>query len=367
MKITLIAGARPNFMKIAPIIHAIHAAKDAGEDISYRLVHTGQHYDAKLSDSFFEDLGIPEPHANLEVGSASHAVQTANIMIRFEQELINNPTDVVLVVGDVNSTMAATLVAKKMNVKVAHVEAGLRSFDMEMPEEINRLVTDILADYFFTTTPEAGGHLQQMGNSPDKIYFVGNTMIDSLIKNLQMLEQPEVYLETALAPQNYLLLTLHRPSNVDDSDKLTDMLNFITEKAAGMKVIFPVHPRTRARLEQMGYHSDSIIFTEPLRYLEFIYLVKNAKAVVTDSGGIQEETTYLKVPCFTLRENTERPETITLGTNELLGFDKDKIGEAFNRLLAGQWKEGQIPALWDGKAAERIIQQILKFEFSVAI
>lgn len=358
------AGARPNFMKIAPIIHAIKAAQQAGGDISYRLVHTGQHYDAKLSDSFFEDLGIPEPDANLEVGSASHAVQTANIMIRFEQELLQHPTDAVLVVGDVNSTMAATLVAKKLNTRVVHVEAGLRSFDMDMPEEINRLVTDVLADYFFTTTPEAGENLKALAATPEKIFFVGNTMIDSLVKNLTRLEQPQVYVDEKLTPGNYFLLTLHRPSNVDDLQKLSDMLDFIAEQAQGRKIIFPVHPRTRARMEQAGYSSPNIIFTEPLRYLEFIYLVKNAQAVITDSGGIQEETTYLHVPCLTLRENTERPETVTLGTNELLGFNKERIKEALEKIIKGEWKKGQIPALWDGKASVRIVEQLMKLEYS---
>ena len=360
MKITIVAGARPNFMKIAPIIHAIQKEQKNNKNISFRLVHTGQHYDAKLSDSFFEDLNIPEPNANLGVGSASHAVQTANIMIGFEQELINNPTDFVLVVGDVNSTMAATLVAKKMDTKVVHVEAGLRSFDLTMPEEINRLVTDVIADYFFTTSEEAGNHLIQMGNNSHQIYFVGNTMIDSLISNLDKLIKPEIFETENLSEKSYLLITLHRPSNVDDIDKLSDMLAFISKHNQNKKLIFPVHPRTKAKLNSIENLPSNIVFTDPLRYLEFIYLVKNSFALVTDSGGIQEETTYLNITCLTLRENTERPETIRLGTNELLGFDKVKIENAFNKLNSGNWKKGQIPPLWDGLTSERIISQLLQ-------
>ncbi|MDQ3072203.1 MAG: UDP-N-acetylglucosamine 2-epimerase (non-hydrolyzing) [Bacteroidota bacterium] len=356
MLITLIAGARPNFMKIAPLIHAIRRFNESTPiELKYRLVHTGQHYDRKLSDTFFEDLNIPEPDANLEVGSASHAVQTANIMIRFEEELMAHRADVVLVVGDVNSTMAATLVAKKMGVKVAHVEAGLRSFDMDMPEEINRLVTDSIADYFFTTTPEAGKNLRDMGQSADHIYFVGNTMIDTLHANLGKLTPPALLAEYNLAPKEYILLTLHRPSNVDDDAKLAEMLDFITSRADGRKIIFPVHPRTRTKLEGLVL-SKNLLLAEPMRYLEFLYLVKDAFCVVTDSGGIQEETTYLGVPCMTLRENTERPETITIGTNELLGFDKVKIADAFDRLHNGRWKNGKIPEKWDGQAAHRIVE-----------
>ncbi|MCX6351895.1 MAG: UDP-N-acetylglucosamine 2-epimerase (non-hydrolyzing) [Bacteroidetes bacterium] len=269
MKITIIAGARPNFMKIAPIIHAIRKLDPNSEKINYRLVHTGQHYDSKLSDSFFKDLDIPVPDANLEVGSASHALQTANIMIRFEKELIENPTDLVLVVGDVNSTMAATLVAKKMDTKVAHVEAGLRSFDMEMPEEINRLVTDILADYFFTTSMEAEINLKSIGIPSSKIFFVGNTMIDSLIGNLGKLEKPHIYSSENLDKGNFILMTLHRPSNVDDIDKLSELMTFISELASNYKIIFPVHPRTQVRLQQLSLLPDNVILIESLRLLKF--------------------------------------------------------------------------------------------------
>lgn len=358
MKITLVAGARPNFMKIAPIVHAIKKLNETENlGVEFRLIHTGQHYDAKLSDSFFVDLNIPQPDANLEVGSASHAVQTANIMIKFEQELIDNPTDLVLVVGDVNSTMACTIVAKKMNIKVAHVEAGLRSYDMEMPEEINRLVTDSIADYFFTTTQDAGLNLKKAGIAEKDIFFVGNTMIDTLAANLSKLEQPEIYKNENLSENKYIILTLHRPSNVDDKDKLKELLDFIASLSKGIKLIFPVHPRTRAKMEGLEIPS-SLTLTEPMRYLEFIYLVKNAFCVVTDSGGIQEETTWLSVPCMTLRENTERPETVSIGTNELLGFNKPEIEKAFAKLLSDNWKKGQIPELWDGNTAERIVKQI---------
>ncbi|WP_346753159.1 non-hydrolyzing UDP-N-acetylglucosamine 2-epimerase [Splendidivirga corallicola] len=359
MKVTLIAGARPNFMKIGPIVHAIENAKASNKSIDYRLVHTGQHYDEKLSNSFFKDLNIPEPHVNLGVGSGSHAVQTANIMIKFEEELASNPCDFVLVVGDVNSTVACALVAKKMNTKVIHVEAGLRSYDMRMPEEINRIATDALADVFFTTTPEAGYNLIEKGCNKSNIYFVGNTMIDSLVSNLGNLVKPALFDDQALSETDYLVMTLHRPSNVDEQSKLAKIINLIGEKCNGKKVIFPVHPRTKQILDQFSSIPENIYCTEPLGYLEFMYLVKNSFAVITDSGGIQEETTYLGIPCITLRENTERPETTTLGTNELLGFNVEAISNAFSRLFNGEWKRGSIPGLWDGKAAERIVRALI--------
>jgi UDP-N-acetylglucosamine 2-epimerase (non-hydrolysing) len=359
MKITLVAGARPNFMKIAPIIHAIKKSNaENGTAIDYRLVHTGQHYDKKLSQNFFDDLNIPQPNANLEVGSASHAVQTAKIMIAFEQELLNHRCDYLLVVGDVNSTMACTLVAKKMGITVIHVEAGLRSYDMEMPEEINRMVTDSIADFFFTTTPEAGYKLVKMGCNPDNIYFVGNVMIDSLIGNLKRLLQPLVWEEQKLKGGDYYLMTLHRPSNVDEEKSLQELISLLGREADDKPIIFPAHPRTQKQLKAIGL-PDNVIMVEPMRYLEFIYLVKHAFAVLTDSGGIQEETTYLGIPCFTLRENTERPETITLGTNELIGINHDNIIAAFKKLKSGNWKEGKVPLLWDGSTSERIIETLL--------
>lgn len=359
MNITLVAGARPNFMKIAPIIHAINDSNKAGNSlVKFRLVHTGQHYDKKLSQNFFDDLKIPTPHANLEVGSASHAVQTAKIMIAFEQELLAHPCDFLLVVGDVNSTMACTLVAKKMGIKVVHVEAGLRSYDLDMPEEINRMVTDSIADIFFTTTPDAGYKLVQMGCNPDHIYFVGNVMIDSLIGNLERLQRPAVWDQQQLTDKEYYLMTLHRPSNVDEEKNLQELISLLGQQAAPKPIIFPAHPRTQKQLKAIGL-PDNIIMVEPMRYLEFIYMVKHAFAVLTDSGGIQEETTLLSVPCFTLRENTERPETISVGTNELIGLNPNNILEGFKKLKSGNWKEGSIPLLWDGNTSKRIIETLL--------
>ncbi len=359
MNITIIAGARPNFMKIAPIIRAIEASRNQGNNIHYRLVHTGQHYDQKLSGSFFDELNIPTPDVNLEVGSGSHAVQTAQIMVKFEEEMMQNPCDYVLVVGDVNSTMACAIVAKKLHTKVIHVEAGLRSFDLRMPEEINRMVTDAITDLFFTTTELAGSHLKKAGIPDEAIYFVGNTMIDTLIANLGNLRAPEVFEKQQLKPGGYWVMTLHRPSNVDEAHKLLGLLNLIAENAGEKPVIFPVHPRTANTLKDLGELPSNIVFTDPLPYLEFMYLVKNAAAAVTDSGGIQEETTYLGIPCITLRENTERPETVSVGSNVLCGFNPDLMKKAFDDLNSGNWKTGEIPELWDGKTAERIVDAIL--------
>lgn len=354
MKITLVAGARPNFMKIAPLMHALR-----GSSIQYRLVHTGQHYDEKMSDSFFRDLNIPLPDANLEVGSGSHAVQTAKIMIEFEKELLANPCDYVLVVGDVNSTLACSIVAKKMNIKVIHVEAGLRSGDWTMPEEVNRVVTDALTDIYFTTTPEAGYHLVREGVSASKIHLVGNVMIDSLVANMSKLQKPALYDSWGLSPRSFYLLTLHRPSNVDDPAQLQSLVALLAEQAGDKTIVFPIHPRTQKNLN-LDQLPGNIRLVDPMRYLEFIYLVRDAFAILTDSGGIQEESTYLQVPCLTLRENTERPETITVGSNELVGTQTAHILAAFERLRSGNWKKGQIPLLWDGKAAERMVQLLSK-------
>lgn len=354
MKITLIAGARPNFMKIAPIIKEILSTNTEHSSISYRLVHTGQHYDDKLSQVFFEELEIPEPDVNLGAGSGSQAEQTARIMVEFERDLIKNPTDLVVVVGDVNSTMACTIVAKKLNTKVAHVEGGIRSWDMTMPEEINRMATDALADYFFTTSRVANDNLKNTGVSEDRIFFVGNTMIDSLLTNLVKIKRPEVWEKQGLKNENYLVLTLHRPSNVDDLNKFENLVNAIDE-SAGMPVVFPVHPRTKKNYDQLSIKPRLVVPTDPLSYLEFIYLIKNAKGVITDSGGVQEETTVLGIPCLTLRNNTERPETVTIGTNEMIGEDIEVLKNALSNLKAGKWKTGEIPELWDGRAAERIV------------
>lgn len=357
MKITLIAGARPNFMKIAPIIRAIENAQALGNQIHYRLVHTGQHYDDKLSKVFFEQLEIPEPAINLGAGSGTQAEQTARIMIEFEKDLIANPTDLVIVVGDVTSTMACTIVAKKMNTKVAHVEGGIRSFDMAMPEEINRIVTDSLADYFFTTSEVANQNLRKSGVEDRQIFFVGNTMIDTLLAQLPKTKKPTKWAEWKVEAKKYLVLTLHRPSNVDDADKFANWMQVID--AVGLPVIFPVHPRTQKNFSLLKKKPANIIACDPLSYHEFIYLIKESKAVITDSGGVQEETTVLGVPCLTLRNNTERPETVTTGTNEMIGDDFVALSNALKNLNEGKWKLGAIPELWDGKTAERIIKNIL--------
>lgn len=359
MKITIIAGARPNFMKIAPIIHAIHIAKDAGKNIDYRLVHTGQHYDKAMSDTFFEELNIPHPDVNLECGGGTQAEQTASILIAFEKELKNNPTDIVLVVGDVTSTMACSIVAKKMNTKVAHVEAGIRSFDLSMPEEINRMVTDSITDYFFTTSDFANKNLKSAGVLDENIFFVGNVMIDTLLKNMDRLKKPLVFDSLNLKEKSYFVLTLHRPANVDEASKLQLLLKEIVNNTNGLPIIFPIHPRTRNILNDLGISLDNLEIVEPLGYLEFNYLVKNAKAVITDSGGITEETTVMGVPCLTLRDNTERPETISLGTNELVGTDPKKIKPVLDLLWRGEWKKGTIPPYWDGQSANRIIDALI--------
>ncbi|TDO26922.1 non-hydrolyzing UDP-N-acetylglucosamine 2-epimerase [Sediminibacterium goheungense] len=355
MKITLIAGARPNFMKIAPIIEAIEQQQKKGSNIHYRLIHTGQHYDKNMSESFFVQLGIPEPHANLESGGGTQAEQTANIMVRFEKELFEHPADVVLVVGDVTSTLACSIVAKKLNIDVVHVEAGIRSYDMSMPEEINRMVTDAIADHFFTTSDVANQNLRKSGVAEDRIHFVGNTMIDTLLRQSPNFKQPSIWDDAGLKKGEYFVLTLHRPANVDAEQKLKELLDTIIEGAKGLPIIFPVHPRTAKNLQSLGIQTHHLFMTDPMSYLEFNYLVKYAKAVITDSGGITEETTVLNVPCMTLRNNTERPETVTIGTNELLGTDPSNLPPAFDRLFNGEWKKGDIPELWDGKTGERIV------------
>jgi len=357
-KITLIAGARPNFMKIAPIVHAILAAKAKGEDISYRLIHTGQHYDKKMSGDFFEQLEIPEPHANLEAGGGTQAEQTANIMVRFEQELLTNPTDLVLVVGDVTSTMACAIVAQKLHTKVAHVEGGIRSNDWTMPEEINRLVTDAITNYFFTTSEIANNNLLNSGVNKDQIFYVGNTMIDTLLKQRSRFQQPDIWEELNLQEKNYIVMTLHRPANVDEESKLKELMDEIIAHSQDLPLIFPVHPRTAKIIENLGISHPRLHMVEPLSYLEFNYLVERAKAVVTDSGGITEETTVMGVPCMTLRDNTERPETITEGTNELIGTNPEAIGPAMTKLFSDDWKKGTIPYLWDGNTATRIVEII---------
>lgn len=377
MHITLIAGARPNFMKIAALIRAIRRAEDAGRDIHYRLVHTGQHYDQNMSDTFFEELGIPRPDINLGCGGGTQAEQTANIMVAFEKDLLAHPTDLVMVVGDVTSTMACSIVAKKLNTQVAHVEAGIRSWDLTMPEEINRMVTDSLADYFFTTSDVANANLVKMGGVRadlgeqsngryGKIYFVGNVMIDTLLANRARFVKPAIYDEIHLQDKRYVVMTLHRPANVDEQVHLRATIEAIVDHVKGEPIIFPIHPRT-ARLfydlwgdaEGLKKRLPNLHIVEPMGYLEFNYLVERSRAVVTDSGGITEETTVMGVPCITLRDNTERPETCTVGTNELIGTNPAAIPPALQKLYAGEWKKGAIPPLWDGHTAERIVDILL--------
>ena len=360
-KITIIAGARPNFMKIAPIIHAIKAIGDVSK-IGYRLVHTGQHFDEKMSHTFFKQLNIPEPDINLNCGGGTQAEQTASIMVAFEKELLQNPADLVLVVGDVTSTMACSIVAKKLNIKVAHVEAGIRSFDLTMPEEINRIVTDALADYFFTTTVWAGENLKKSGIESDRIFFVGNVMIDTLNSNRNQFRAPEFWDTLALEAKKYFVLTLHRPANVDQEKDLKLLIDEIINNVNGLPILFPIHPRTAKVLQESGIQAPNLHIVDPLGYLEFNYLVENAFGVITDSGGITEETTVMGIPCMTLRNNTERPETITLGTNELLGTDPKAIRPALEKLFSGKWKKGSIPEKWDGKAAQRIVKHLLELK-----
>ena len=357
-RIDIIAGARPNFMKIAPIIDALKAAEHRGGQLRYRLIHTGQHYDRAMSGSFFEELGIPDPDINLEVGSGTQAEQTAGIMVGYEKVLLKERSDLCLVVGDVTSTMACSIVARKLGVPVAHVEGGIRSGDWTMPEEINRVVTDSITNWFFTTSDTANENLRCAGITDDRIFFVGNTMIDTLLKNVPRLKPPACWQSLKLASHQYFVITLHRPANVDGEQQLLRLLHAIAEGTQDLPVIFPVHPRTAKNLREAGTKLPSMHYVDPLGYLEFNYLVKHAKGVITDSGGITEETTVLGVPCLTLRDNTERPETIAIGTNELIGTDPSKLPPALERLMAGQWKKGATPPRWDGKAAERIVGQL---------
>jgi UDP-N-acetylglucosamine 2-epimerase (non-hydrolysing) len=323
------------------------------------LVHTGQHYDKNLSDTFFEELNIPHPNANLEVKSGSQAVQTAAIMVAFEVELLQNPCDLVLVVGDVNSTMACAIVAKKMNMKVVHVEAGIRSGDMTMPEEINRIVTDSIADCFFTTSLWASENLLKYGANPQQIHFVGNVMIDTLYQNLNRISMPSFWSDFSLETGNYIILTLHRPSNVDEELSLTNLLKGINDMVEDKKVIFPIHPRTKAILGEQNLNLKNIILVEPQGYLNFMFLIKNSFAVVTDSGGISEETTVLGIPCFTMRNSTERPETVFIGTNTLVGTSYENLKEAYSKFIKNGPRKAGIPELWDGKASERIIDVLI--------
>lgn len=356
--IDIIAGARPNFMKIAPIIQAIERRKAVGSCLRYRLVHTGQHYDSRMSGGFFEQLGIPEPDVNLQVGSGSQAEQTAAIMIRYEALLMEQRSNLCLVVGDVTSTMACAIAAQKLRVPVGHVEAGIRSGDWGMPEEINRIVTDSITNYFFTTSESANANLRNLGVADMSIFFVGNTMIDTLLANIKRLKKPDFWDTLDLRKGRYFVVTLHRPANVDDGDSLAQLLSAIADGARDLPVIFPVHPRTSKTLYSLGAIFKNFKFVDPQPYLEFNYLVKNSKAVITDSGGVTEEATVMGVPCLTLRDSTERPETVTIGTNMLIGTDPAGISPVLNKLFCGTWKRGNIPPLWDGKTGDRIVAHL---------
>lgn len=367
MKIIQVVGARPNFMKVAPLQRAFKKYPS----IQSLIVHTGQHYDAAMSDIFFQQLELPKPDYFLGIGGGSHTEQTAKIMLAFEQILINEKPDLVLVVGDVNSTIACALVAVKMLIPVAHVEAGLRSNDRTMPEEINRILTDNISDYLFVTEPDGLLNLSKEGVDPSKIHYVGNTMIDSLayyLPNIDKIELPEEFNSNQFNAHNYILITMHRPSNVDTEQGLKDTIAVIKLAADYKKVILPLHPRTKNNLKKFGldkeiFSNSNIIITDPLGYLPFVKLLKNAWMVITDSGGIQEETTYLKVPCLTFRKSTERPVTVTVGTNTMISqLNLDVVKEKIQELLNGNYKKGNIPELWDGHAAERIVT-ILNDEF----
>ena len=338
-------------MKIAPVIRAIDDFNKEGPRIDYRLVHTGQHYDKAMSDTFFNELSIPEPHINLEAGSGSQATQTAAIMTRFEEDLIAHPADFVIVVGDVNSTLACAIVAKKLHTKVVHIEGGIRSWDQKMPEEINRMVTDSITDHFFTTSELAGNNLRREGHGENKIHFVGNTMIDTLLHLRGRFEQPPFWSELGLESGKYLLMTLHRPSNVDKLVTLEAILKAIADNNNDIPVVFPVHPRTRKQIDQLGNISNAFLQVKPQGYLRFNYLAANSAGIITDSGGITEEATVMDIPCITLRANTERPETVEIGTNELVGNDPVMVADAVQRLTSGNWKSGQVPPMWDGKTA----------------
>lgn len=351
-------------MKIAPIIDAIIKVQSEGVNIEYRLIHTGQHYDKNMSDSFFDQLQIPQPHVNLGAGGGSQSEQTAAIMIGYERLLLTEKSSLCLVVGDVNSTMACAIVAQKLHIPVAHVEAGIRSGDWTMPEEINRMVTDSISNIFFTTTQDAGNNLNKIGVTDDRIFWVGNTMIDTLLKHRDNFQKPAVWDELNLSKNNYLVMTLHRPGNVDEEEKLKNLINEIILNSHSLPLIFPVHPRTAKILNSLGIKHKRLHTIEPLGYLEFNYLVQHAKAVITDSGGITEETTVLGIPCITLRDNTERPETVNIGTNELIGTNPNAVRPIMEKLFSGQWKKGKIPELWDGKTAQRIISILTKMNFA---
>ena len=356
MKIITVAGARPNFIKIAPLHRAFQEKKELFEHL---ICHTGQHFDKNMSKIFFEELEIPEPDFNLGVGSGSHADQTARIMIEFEKVLLQEKPDLILVPGDVNSTLACSVVASKMGLPVGHVEAGLRSFDREMPEEINRVVTDVLSDYLFVSEESGMVNLRKEGIPEEKIHFVGNIMIDSLVYYLPSIERSGILENLGLSPGKYTLMTFHRPRNVDSREPLSELVDMLNRLAENSRLVFPIHPRTRKNLEQHGLASKldtGILLLDPIGYIDFLALTRSAELVITDSGGIQEETTFLGVQCLTVRNNTERPVTVSVGTNQLIGTDLQKVELAAGRVLSGDRKKGNIPPLWDGNTAKRIVQ-----------
>ncbi len=361
IKVINVVGARPNFMKIAPIISEMNKRPE----FELKLLHTGQHYDDEMSKYFFEDLRIPKPDIYLGVGSGNHGEQTGKIMIEFEEVLLAEKPDLVLVVGDVNSTIACGLVAVKQGVKFAHVEAGLRSFDRTMPEEINRLLTDQIADFLFITEKSAEGNLLKEGISREKVHFVGNVMIDSLLGNLERARNSKILSDLNLQSQEFALLTLHRPSNVDTKANFLQILNALEEIQKEVVLVFPIHPRSRKRLNEFGLNKHlkkmpNFLVQAPLGYLDFVKLMSESKFVLTDSGGVQEETTILGIPCLTLRENTERPVTVSQGTNEVIGINAKRLVAASRKILRGSFKKGKRPDLWDGKAAKRIVEVIIK-------
>ena len=358
LRVLNVVGARPNFMKVAPI-HRLMQQNPA--DFEPMLVHTGQHYDEKMSKLFFEDLQMPQPDVYLGVGSGSHAVQTAKVMIEFEKVCLEHKPDLVLVVGDVNSTAACSIVASKLWIPVAHVEAGLRSFDRKMPEEINRIITDSLSEYLFIHEKSGETNLLKEGIDKSKIYFVGNVMIDSLTYLLEKSDESDILNRLQVRAGDFVLVTLHRPSNVDDEQNFRKILDAFEVVQRDIPIIFPIHPRSMKNIKTFGLEErvsklKNLKLLEPLGYLDFIHLEKTCKFVITDSGGIQEETTYLGIPCLTVRENTERPVTAEIGTNEVVGTDTEKIIQSSQKILANRWKKGQIPKYWDGQAAERIVE-----------
>jgi UDP-N-acetylglucosamine 2-epimerase (non-hydrolysing) len=356
-------------MKVAPVYHALAArvagARARGVELRVSIVHTGQHYDENMSDVFFKDLGIPRPGRHLEVGSGSHADQTAKIMVAFEKVLLEDRPDLVVVVGDVNSTIACALTARKLDVKVAHVEAGLRSFDMGMPEEINRKLTDAISDFLFVTEESGVRNLRSEGVSGDKIFLVGNVMIDTLLRNRARIESVEFAPTSTVkgfcgTGKRYAVLTLHRPSNVDSREAFAPIWGAINDIARWTPIFFPVHPRTRAKIAEFGLDATGVTMVDPVGYLDMLYAVKGAAMVLTDSGGLQEETTVLGVPCVTIRENTERPVTVEIGTNYLAGTKREEIISVAREILSGNAKKGSVPPLWDGAAAERIADILLQ-------